>query len=77
MIKLIQAILLIVVAHAFSLRKIPPISEEIKTEFKGKFAFVTGGSSGMGYTTVLTLAQYGAQVVFIARNSHPTWFTGE
>jgi len=38
---------------------------------------VTGGSSGIGYQTALQFAQYGAQVIITARDSHPDWFNGD
>jgi len=47
-----------------------------KQEFAGKVALVTGGTSGIGFQTSLELAQYGAKVIIVARDSHPTWFNG-
>lgn len=46
------------------------------TEFSGKVSFVTGGSSGMGFSLSLNLAQLGSKVVFICRDSHPNWYNG-
>jgi len=47
-----------------------------QTQFKGKNALVTGGSSGMGFAAALTLARFGANVVIVSRDSNPQWFTG-
>jgi NAD(P)-dependent dehydrogenase (short-subunit alcohol dehydrogenase family) len=47
-----------------------------QTQFKGKNALVTGGSSGMGFAAALTLARFGANVVIVSRDSNPEWFTG-
>jgi len=47
-----------------------------QTQFKGKKILVTGGSSGIGYGTALTLARFGADVVICSRDSNPKWFTG-
>ncbi len=38
-----------------------------KSEFSGKVALVTGGTSGIGYAAVLALAQVGATVIFAGR----------
>lgn len=46
------------------------------TDFKGKVVIVTGGSEGIGYSTSLLLARRGANVVFCARDSNPSWFNG-
>jgi len=51
-------------------------SANYKEEFSGKHALVTGGTSGIGFQTALQLAQYGAHVVIVARDYHPTWFNG-
>jgi len=51
-------------------------SANYKEEFHGKHALVTGGSSGMGFQIALELAQYGAHVVIVARDSNPAWFNG-
>jgi len=48
-----------------------------KKEFAGKVVLVTGGSSGIGYQTALQFAQYGAQVILVARDSNPDWFNGQ
>jgi len=47
-----------------------------KEEFMNKTVLVTGGSSGMGYETALELAQNGAHVIIVARDSNPAWFNG-
>lgn len=46
------------------------------SSFKGTVALVTGGSTGIGYSTALMIAQKGGHVVFCARDSHPTWYNG-
>ncbi len=48
-----------------------------KFEFEGKVALVSGGSTGIGYSTALFLAREGAQVIIIARNSRPECYNGE
>jgi len=45
-------------------------------QFLGKVVLVTGGSSGIGFGTVLNFARFGARVVFCSRDSNPAWFNG-
>jgi NAD(P)-dependent dehydrogenase (short-subunit alcohol dehydrogenase family) len=45
-------------------------------EFKTQAGVVTGGSAGIGYATVLEFARKGAEIVFCARDSHPSWYNG-
>ena len=52
------------------------VSSFLSQDFKGKVAIVTGGSEGIGYSTSLLLARKGANVVFCARDSNPSWFNG-
>lgn len=47
-----------------------------ETQFKGKVVLVTGGSSGIGFATALTLARFGAHVIICSRDFRPDWFTG-
>jgi len=46
-------------------------------QFAGKKILVTGGSSGIGFGTALTLARFGADVLICSRDSNPNWFTGK
>lgn len=52
------------------------VSSFLAPDFKGKVVLVTGGSEGIGHATSLLLARRGANVVFCARDLHPTWFNG-
>jgi len=45
-------------------------------QFIGKKILVTGGSSGIGFGTALTLARFGADVLICSRDSNSSWFTG-
>ena len=52
------------------------VSSFLAPDFKGKVVIVTGGSEGIGHATSLQLARRGANVVFCARDSNPSWFNG-
>jgi len=47
-----------------------------ESQFAGKKILVTGGSSGMGFATAMSLARFGADVVICSRDSHPSWYNG-
>lgn len=75
--KLLALVLCLLACAAISNSvEIPEKFQIFKDEFNDKVAFVTGGTSGIGYAVTLALAQNGAKVVFIARDSHPNWFNG-
>ena len=63
--------LLLLTAHTCSATK-----AENPSEFKSKVIIITGGSSGIGFTTGLLLARQGAHIGFCARDSKPHWFNG-
>ena len=46
-------------------------------EFSGKIALVTGASTGIGYSTALTLARKGATVIITSRDSRPECYNGK
>lgn len=48
--------------------KLKPEQIPLEAGFKGKVYAVSGGSSGMGRSTTLTLAHFGAYVSFCGRN---------
>jgi len=64
------------VAVVLALVAVLSYAANYKEEFHGKVVLVTGGSSGIGYQTALQFAQYGAKVIIVARDDHPTWFNG-
>jgi NAD(P)-dependent dehydrogenase (short-subunit alcohol dehydrogenase family) len=45
-------------------------------EFKGKIVLVTGGSTGIGFSTAMAFARAGAHVTFCARERRPDWYNG-
>ena len=57
-------------------QRIPARPAYDETQFKEKIVLVTGGSSGIGFATALTLARFGAHVIICSRDFRPDWFTG-